>query len=124
MVKVKKPDAKQQVTLPNGDIRIDYMNGTSEIIRKGEPEVAVLPSDELISKQLQALKDKPKEEILKECIMLYNNSEDEKTKLAILRFQAELTGALMSPIMQAGQIVAVTINMTGSPRQERQVINV
>lgn len=69
MSKVKKPDAMQQVTLPNGDIRIDYINGTSELIKKDNP--SGLPTLTEVDKLVEDLKKDPKSRLLQDAAKIY-----------------------------------------------------
>jgi len=109
----KKSEIWSAETLPDGRQKITRMDNSVEIIDPKNPQN--LPSTTDIAQKLEALKNKPSDEILKECVILFNKSDDEKTKLAILRFEAEVLKVLENPIVQPGQIVAVTVNVTGTP---------
>lgn len=105
-----------------GRIEVQYSDGTNDFIGKdGKPiRSALIISDT----QLEAWRKEPKEQALKEAITLFKEQgmdvAEQRVKLEIIRFMADLQGATQ-PIQVQSQAIIVTINMGGEEKVEKIV---
>ena len=107
---------------PEGRIEVQYSDGTNDFIGKDGKPIRTALSKIVSDEQLEAWRKEPKEQALKEAIALFKEQgmdvAEQRVKLEIIRFMADLQGATQ-PIQVQSQAIIVTINMSGNEKVEK-----
>lgn len=119
-----RPEIHYPPTLehPKGRVEEILRDGTTRPIDKiGNP---ILPA--ISDTQLEAWKKAPKEQALKEALELFRSQgmdvAEQRVKLEIIKFIAELQGATQPSLSQGMQMLSVHINIAQPPVKIKDVI--
>ncbi len=97
----------------------------NNIMEANKPQVTTAQS--IFSGKIEAWKKMPKEQALEEALSLLYSSDmevaEKRARLEILKFAAELQGALQPTIPQSMHVVAIEV-ITPGQRTEHKIINV